>query len=272
MRWIWTGVIIACCCVSGFTQDNKIKAGFILFEAKQKLMKNTKPVERIFIESSSRYTVRKVKLKPGIIPSYEYKTELWIKNPEMMKLKTLTTYPGGAAQLTEKKISGQTIQNSIKIKDPNDTGFSPILLQERGDPKRNEEISLQKARYEAFILSFPVFLFSGEDFTFDYAGVAKSGNQKADVVTTSIADSYQIKLFFDQETHRLLLVNAKFVDPKTNEDIEHKYFFSDYREENGITFAHKVIIHENGEIIEERDIKKIELNPSVEDDFFEIAK
>jgi hypothetical protein len=67
-------------------------------------------------------------------------------------------------------------------------------------------------------------------------------------------------------------MSASFADPKTGEEVEHKYFFSDYKEENGVNFAHKIIIHENGEIIEERDIKAIELNPKVEPNFFAMTK
>jgi len=269
MKWIWIVTIIVCCCVLGFAQDNKIKAGFILFKAKQESHKNTGSIDRIFVESASRYNVRKEKLKPGIIPSYEYKTELWVQKPNRIKLKTLTNYPGGSSQLTEKTIFEQTAKTSTMVKNPSDNGFSPFILQERGDPKRNEEILLQKVKYEAFSLSFPIFLFSDENLSFEYLGVAKSGEQNADILATSIADNYKIKLFFDQKTRQLLLMSTRFVEPKTGEEIEHKYFFSEYKEENGINFAHKVIIHENGEIIEERDIKRIELNPKLESNFFE---
>ena len=141
-------------------------------------------------------------------------------------------------------------------------------MQEPGDVKRNEEISLQKAKYEAFSFSFPVLLFFNEDLNFEYSGVAKSGDQTADVLETSTAEGYKVKLFFDQETRLLLLMTAGFVEPKTGEQIEHKYFFSDYKEENGVNFAHKVIVHENGEIIEERDVKAIELNSKLESNFF----
>ena len=102
--------------------------------------------------------------------------------------------------------------------------------------------------------------------------MAKADDQSADILVTSIENNYRIKLYFDQKTHQLLLMSIKFTEPKTNEDIEQKYFFSDYKEVNGLSFAHKVIIHENGEIVEERDIKTIEINPKVESDFFEIKK
>lgn len=272
MKKIWIGIIIAWFCVSGFAQDSKIKAGFILNKANQELRKNNDLIQRIFIESSSRYTVRKEKLKPGIIPSYEYVTKLWIEKPNQIKSETLTNYPNGAFQLTEKTASGQSAQTSIKAKNPGDKGFSPLFLREPGDPKRNKEILLNTLKYDAFCLSFPLSLFPSENLNFEYSGVAKSGDQTADVLETSVADTYKIKLFFDQKTSQLLLMSAKFNEPKTGEEIERKYFFSDYKVENGINFAHKVIIHENGEIIEERDIKKVELNPKLESKFFEVKK
>jgi len=272
MKLIWIGIIVAIFCVSGFAQDNKIKAGFILHKAQQELFKDTVSADRILVESSSRYSVRKKKLKPGIIPSYEYRTKLWIQKPDGIKMKTLTNYPGGDSQLTENTVFKQTVVASIKVKGSNDNGFSEAFLQEPGDSKQNEERLLKKVKYEAFSLGFPVLLFSNEELNFEYSGVAKSGDQNADVLTTSIAAIYKIKLFFDQKNRQLLLMSAKFVEPKTGEEIEHKYFFSDYKQVNGVNFAHKIIIHENGEIIEERDIKAIELNPKLESNFFAVTK
>lgn len=272
MRAVWIGIIIVCLCMAGAAQDNKVKAGFILVQAKQASFKNTDSVERIFVESASRYSVRKPKLKEGVVPSYDYRTKLWIQNPNRIKLKMLFNYPGGASQLTETTAFEQAAQSSIKLKSVNDKGFSPFFLQEKGDPKKNEEVLLQKTKYEAFTIGFPIFLFADEDLNFEYLGTAKSGDQNAHVLATSIAGVYRIKLFFDQKTRQLLLMSADFTEPKTGEEIQQKYFFSDYREENGINFAHKVIVHENGEIVEERDIKAIELNPELQADFFALKK
>ena len=132
MKIFWLGIIIACCCVLGFAQDNKIKAGFVLFQAKLKTCKNINSVDRIFVETSSKYTMRKAKLKPGIIPSSEYTTKLWIQKPDGIKMKTLTNYPGNSAQLTEKTLSKQAIRTSIKVKGPNDNGFTEFFFARAG--------------------------------------------------------------------------------------------------------------------------------------------
>ena len=272
MKVIWIVIIIACFYVFGLAQSNEKKALEVINQSKQQSFKNTSSSEIVFIEASSRYSVRKEKLKPGIVPSYEYKTKLWVQTPNQIKLKTLTNYPEGSSQLTEKTASEQNIKTSIKLKGPRDSNFSTFFFQEPGDPKRNEHLLLQKTRYEAFCLSFPIFLTFNDELDFQYLGVAKAGDQAADVLATSIENNYKIKLYFDRKTHQLLLMNIKFIEPKTSEEIEQKYFFSDYKEENGVSFAHKVIIHENGEIIEERDIKAIEINPKLDANFFEIKK
>jgi hypothetical protein len=272
MKKVWLIFFLFCFAMTTVAQDSQIKAGFILVKAKQASFKNTDAIEKIFIESSSKYKTRKTLLKPGIIPYFDYKTELWVQKPDGIKLKTLTDYSQGSFELTERVAFEQKVGLSIKLKNPGADDFIPIYLQEPGDPKRNEEIRLNKVKYETFCLSFPIYLFPSQDLTFEYLGVAKSGEQKADVLSTSIAETYQIKLFFDQQTHQLLLMSAKFTDPKTEEEIEHKYFFSDYREKNGINFAHKIIIHENGEIVEEREIKRIEINPKLKANFFNVPK
>lgn len=274
MRCVWIGIIINCFCVFGFAQDQdkESKADFILLKAKQASNKSADQIESVFIEVSSRHRTRKAKQAEGGVPSYELATKLWFQKPNRINIKTLYNYPNGQSQLTEIMVFEQAVTNSSKIKLPDDPGFIPIFIQEKGDPKRNEEILLQKTKYEAFGLGFPIFFYSSEDLKFVYLGVAKSGEQSADVVGTTIDNNYKIKLFFDQKTSQLLLIDAEFVDAKSGERLEQKYFFSEYKQENGISFAHKVVIHENGEIVEERVIKKIELNPKLEADFFEVKK
>lgn len=272
MKVFCIALIITCFNLAGLAQDSKNKALEIINKSKIQAFKNTNSIEKMFVEASSRFSVRKDKLKPGIVPSYEYGTKLWIQTPNAIRLKTLIKYPDLSAQFNEKLLFDNQIKNSIKVKSPSDSGFVSIMFQERGDPKQNEQILLQKTKYEAFCLIFPIFLSSGEKLSFDYLGIAKAGDQSADVLATTFTENYKIKLYFDQKTHQLLLMNVKFVEPKTSEKTNQDYFFSDYKEENNVSFAHKVIIHENGEIIEERDIKAIQVNPKLETDFFEIKK
>ena len=99
------------------------------------------------------------------------------------------------------------------------------MLAERGNPQKNEQILLEKTKYEAFCLSFPVLLSSNENLSFEYVGVVTSDDKrKADVLATSFVDNYKIRLYFDQKTHQLLLMNVKFIEPKTSEEITQKYF------------------------------------------------
>ena len=144
MKGLWIAIIIACFSVIGLAQNNEKKITDILDRSKLQSFKNTNPIERIFIEASSRYSVRKEKLKPGIIPAYEYGTKLWLQTPNAIKLKNLTKYPEGSFQLTEKLAFDDQIKNSIKIKGVNETGFVPIMLAERGNPQKNEQILWKK--------------------------------------------------------------------------------------------------------------------------------
>lgn len=272
MKKIWIGIVITLFCCSSFAQDNKLKAGFILTKAKTAAVKKTEVINSVFIESVSKFSVRKEKIKPGIVPSYDFGMKLWVQNSNSIKLKKMITYPGNSLQMTENTVANQSVRTNTQVKGPEDNGFFPVMIREKGDPKQNEINLLQKTKYEAFSLSFPVYLFFCEDLSFDYLGVAKSGEQNADILATSIGENYKIKLFFDQKTNLLLMMSAKYIDSKSGEEIEQKYFFSDYNEKNGVKFAHKIIIQENGEVIEERDIKKIEVNPKIETDFFALKE
>lgn len=274
MRWIWVGILVISFCIVGSAQeqDKKASADSILLRAKQASNKSRDQIDGIFIESFSRYVSRKEKVAKGNVPSFEFGKKLWVRRLDRVKIKTLITYPDGQLELQELTILDKVAAKSSKIKLRGEPGFSAISITEKGDPKRNEEILLQKTTYEAFGIGFPVFFYSGAELDFVYLGVAKAGEQRADVLGTALAGDYKIKLFFEQGTSQLLMMIADFVDAKTEESIEHKYFFSDYREESGINFAHKIVVHENGEIVEERSIKKIELNPKLEADFFDVKK
>ena len=253
-------------------QGGKTKADEILKEVREAAFKKNDALSIGYLEAATTLNVRKSKISSGVIPSFEFKSKLWQQRNDGIRIRKLITYPGNSLELSEKIFFAQKLKTSIKIKSPTDAGFVAAGFTEPGDAKQNEENAIKKLRYEAFCLGFPVFLFSSENLVFDYVGVAKSGEQKTDVISTSLADIYKIRLFFDQKTHQLLLMTANFTDPKTKEEIEHKYFFSDYEQVNGVTCAHKIIMHENGEIVEERDIKQIELNPKVETDFFNTTK
>jgi outer membrane lipoprotein-sorting protein len=65
-------------------------------------------------------------------------------------------------------------------------------------------------------------------------------------------------------------MTQSWISKAANKEIEKKYFFSDYRVEDGLLVAHKVIVEQNGKVVAETEIKKFQFNPTFKADFFEV--
>lgn len=103
---------------------------------------------------------------------------------------------------------------------------------------------------------------------FKYVGTAESNGTKADVIETTSPGATVYRLFFDQQTHLLLLLSEKWVNKASKKERERKHFFSDYRKADGLLAAHKIVVEENGEVVEERVVKRLQVNPRFGEDFF----
>jgi hypothetical protein len=125
---------------------------------------------------------------------------------------------------------------------------------------------------DAFLVVFPILLdYAGyRPVELKYVGVAEAGGTKADVLEAVLTSGAKYRFFFDQQTHLLLLANETWTSRETNKERERKYFFSDYRKEDGLLIAHKIITEENGEVTAERLIKRLQINPTFKPDYFAV--
>lgn len=192
--------------------------------------------------------------------------ELSVSLPDKLRKK------GDANYTTNQEISDWVI-NGDRVSDRSD-----VLVDGRPVnfviPKRENDQQKKIATHKdyAFTILFPVIFdaswhpVSG----FKYVGVAESNGTKADVVETTSPTATVYRLFFDQQTHLLLLMSEKWVGGASRKEHERKYFFSDYRKEDGLLAAHKIVVEENGEVVEERVVKRLQVNPPFGEDFFAV--
>ncbi len=84
---------------------------------------------------------------------------------------------------------------------------------------------------------------------FIYFGKAQSGDTTANILeylpTPKEEQRFQkektksqIRLFFDEETNRLLMITSEVSNPRS--EVKSKYFFSDYQKKAGLLFAKKI--------------------------------
>lgn len=124
---------------------------------------------------------------------------------------------------------------------------------------------------ETFLLVFPMTLNASWyiPLEFSYVGIAESKDGKAEVIEAVSPNKARYRLFFDPETHLLLLMTENWTD-KNNKQNENKYFFSNHQEKDGLLIATKIITEENGEVVEEKEIKDLKINPNFKSDLFEV--
>jgi hypothetical protein len=256
--------------VQGQNQDNEQKAQAILKEAREIVSKKTKDAEtKIFVGFDSQIQHSERRIKQGKVPRYSLSREWLYANSNKFEVKNHYRYESKSENLGIQSLDGAAYNAKSSYKDANAVGFK------ESENRDSEEVRLRfmrELRYDAFSVFFPLLLDFDKEMKFSYLGVAKSGEQTADVIGTKLDGIYDIQLFFDKKTHKLILMVSKFFRERWKENIEHKFFFSDYETEDGFNFAHKIVIQENGEVMEERKIQKFIANSKQEFGSFEFLK
>lgn len=260
----------------GAQENSEERALAIIQEAKKKVFSIPEtPIENLFVEFESKHFVPKQNNRfIGIIESFNFtsNSKIWFAPPNKFKSKRLSIYEeSNYRELVSEVFKDGLIKESRFHKSDGDTGFSQSLILLNPDREIQKKIEKQKKpkfKYEIFtnLLYIPLHV-EGVDFRF--VGIATAGKQKAEVIEASFDDIYKLRLFFDQETHLLLMMTSVFYDDVQERELSHKFFYSDYREKDGILFAHKVLMEENNTVIETRKIKSVKQNIRLESDFFD---
>lgn len=191
--------------------------------------------------------------------------ELSVSLPDKLRKKSDANYT------TNQEVSDWVI-NGDRMSDRSDVlvDGKPVNFVVPKRESAQKKIALHKDY--AFTILFPAILDSSwyPVSGFRYVGSAESNGTKADVLETTSPTATVFRLFFDQQTHLLLLMSEKWVGGASKKEHERKYFFSDYRKEDGLLAAHKIVVEENGEVVEERVVKRLQVNPPFGADFFAV--
>lgn len=192
--------------------------------------------------------------------------ELSVSLPDKMRKKSDANYTTNQ-EISEWVINGERLsQTSDVLVDGKPINF--VVNAKRQSDK--EKIAANKDY--AFTILFPVIFDSSwyPALAFRHVGVAESNGTRADVVETTSPTGTVYRLFFDQQTHLLLLMTETWVSGAAGKTHERKHFFSDYRKEGNLLAARKVVVEVKGEVVEERVVSRLEVNPAFANDFFAV--
>lgn len=131
----------------------------------------------------------------------------------------------------------------------------------------------ESLRAEVFYLFFPITLDASWYFpmNFTYVGIAEAKDGKAEILELVSPNKKNYRLFFDAKTYLLLMMTESWTN-KENKSFENRYFFSDYREKDGLLVATKIIVEKNGKVTEEKTIKDLKVNPTFKPNFFDVKE
>ena len=148
---------------------------------------------------------------------------------------------------------------------------------------RNQRVELSRLMLGWFGMAHP-----GLNATYTYGGEAESPDGKAHIIDIKAEGGFAAKLFVDQATNLPLMVSYTGLEPITlnrgaargatpaptpeemqklmanRKTIEHRIFFTDWKEVDGIQFPHMLQRATAGTTTEEWTIAKIKVNPKID--------
>jgi hypothetical protein len=166
----------------------------------------------------------------------------------------------------------------------------PVLPAGKTDPAKEQAALLQRLRkeYTLYLLQLLQSPSSALAIEYTYVGEAQADDGRADVLEAKGPGGFMGHLFFDKETHRLLLLSYQEPAPQqlflgaggkpvqTAESkgegptIEVQVRFSEYRSEGGILLPHLITRERGGTVDQEMTLKDFKVNPSFKPKYFDV--
>jgi hypothetical protein len=146
-----------------------------------------------------------------------------------------------------------------------------------GAPERSDEQSRIQWSFARLLLVWLLTTPPSLPVEFSYAGQAKAqaGIQTADVLNVTGPNNFAARLFINPQTHQVMMLTYKTVVPgkrageNSATESEVRWVVSDYRNVDGLHLPHQLVILLDGRPIEEVNVKKVKINPSLKPNRFE---
>jgi hypothetical protein len=206
---------------------------------------------------------------------------------KMVRTEAISPMNDGALVITEQGIRGDTLVRSTR------TMNAPpgIMIRTPPPPAAGSDAEAQALRNSrAELTRMTLALLPGASAAlpveYTYQGEAESPDGKADVVETRGPNNFSARLFFDKQTHRLLMMTYRGASPRlvvqarrleapppadhgdapaqppAPEIVDIAMFFDDYRTVEGLALPHHISRAVDGETTEEWTFKTIRVNPN----------
>jgi len=146
------------------------------------------------------------------------------------------------------------------------------------------------------LLSWLLLAPASVEAEFFYAGATKADGKPMDVIDAKGQNNFAARLYIDAQTHQLFLMTYKTKvmsagfgitqqaagqgagqstppaptqeERANTPETEVRWILTDYRSETGLNVPHRLIKMQDGQAIEQIDIKKVKINPSIKPEKF----
>jgi hypothetical protein len=146
-----------------------------------------------------------------------------------------------------------------------------------GPPPAQQEAALKaraatmKQDFARLMLGLFATSFSSFPLTFTYAAQAEAPQGTADVLDVKGPDNFAARLFIHGQTHLPIMVSWEVRGPAGAAPVEHRLYFADYREIDGLQLPFRVRRAIGGDTTEETTFDRFRINARVDPRRFEVA-
>jgi hypothetical protein len=140
-----------------------------------------------------------------------------------------------------------------------------------------QRVEALKHEFARLMLGMFATAFGGVPLTFTYVGQAEAPQGNADVVNATGPGNFAARLFIDAASHLPLMVSWQAPAPAVRgagpssgtSTVEHRMFFADYREVDGLRVPFRIRRAVGAETVEETAFDRIRINGKVDPRRFE---
>lgn len=235
-------------------------------------------------------------------------TLLALALPDRMHRSEETAFPGGASIERVTAIAGDVAWDDVQNRGGMGGGMQIMTFRGPGGQPMSEEAMAEarSRRMQAERRRWLLALLLHSDETPAHAGVAESGDGKADVLELRDERGQAVRLFLDQQTHLPLMLAYQDVRPRMmfggpgggrgpggrgssaggpppdREAMRRRLeaegppppsaismYLADYRSVDGVMLPHRITQSVDGQPSDEWTIEKVKVNPSLKAELFE---
>jgi hypothetical protein len=170
---------------------------------------------------------------------------------------------------------------------PPRAGGPPAPPAAQLDRMRSARLTTVKQDFVRLTLGMFAASFSSYPLTFSYVGTAEAPQGKADVLDVKGPDNFAGRFFVNKETHLPIMISWQVsgrgggpppmgappgAAPAPPKPVEHRIYYAEYRDVDGLQFPFRLRRAVAGETVEETTFDRFRINPKIDPRKFEVRK